>query len=375
MSELAPDSPLDRSSYVCVARQSNVQAGEALYSFLQELGLQIITREMAAIWTRDGSPFALETMKEIFRGTQAVVILFSEDERVRLSRSLKKSNSENKFVSRPSLDLVFEAGYAFGCFPGNVILLRTKRVSLFSDIDGRYIAEFSETKAERLNLIRRLRTVGCTLTITTGALRISSGIEASDLLALADIDPLTHHDNERDNNGDLVVNHKKIFVIYGRNKRIKDAVFIFLRAIGLLPMEWEEAVHAISGAPYIGQVLDVLVRQAQAALVLLTGDDEVKQRKRKTGQNDQTAFQPRPNVVFEAGMAFGNSWLEKRTVLLEVGEVKICHALEGHHRFSHRNDTRHYWNLIEHLQRRGCGVEIEDEGLARRSWINIREYY
>ena len=67
---------------------------------------------------------------------------------------------------------------------------------------------------------------------------------------------------------------RKVFVVHGRNIEARDALFAFLRAIDLHPIEWEEAIAmADDTTPYIGDVLDHAFAKAQAAVVLLTGDD------------------------------------------------------------------------------------------------------
>lgn len=37
---------------------------------------------------------------------------------------------------------------------------------------------------------------------------------------------------------------RKVFVVHGRNNAAREALFTFLRAIGLQPLEWSEIVKA-----------------------------------------------------------------------------------------------------------------------------------
>jgi hypothetical protein len=62
-------------------------------------------------------------------------------------------------------------------------------------------------------------------------------------------------------------NSRSVFVVHGRNSRLRDAIFQILRAMGLEPIEWEQAV-ALTGvnAPYIQQILDNAFTAAQALL-------------------------------------------------------------------------------------------------------------
>src|SRR5687767_9687568 len=71
----------------------------------------------------------------------------------------------------------------------------------------------------------------------------------------------------------------RVFVVHGRDENLRRALFDFLRAIGLKPIEWSQAVDMSSSpSPYIGDILDSALRQAQAVIVLLTGDDEGRLR-------------------------------------------------------------------------------------------------
>lgn len=54
------------------------------------------------------------------------------------------------------------------------------------------------------------------------------------------------------------VDPRKVFVIHGRNEPARKGLFAFLRAIGLEPIEWSEAITMTGqGSPYIGDVLNV----------------------------------------------------------------------------------------------------------------------
>lgn len=58
---------------------------------------------------------------------------------------------------------------------------------------------------------------------------------------------------------------RRVFVVHGRNLAARDAMFSFLRAVGLQPIEWSQAV-AMTGeaSPYVGTILDAAFGAAQA---------------------------------------------------------------------------------------------------------------
>ena len=54
-------------------------------------------------------------------------------------------------------------------------------------------------------------------------------------------------------------------------------MFVFLRSIDLDPIEWSEAV-AMTGkaSPYVGEILEAALNNAQAVVVVMTPDDEAQ---------------------------------------------------------------------------------------------------
>ena len=50
---------------------------------------------------------------------------------------------------------------------------------------------------------------------------------------------------------------KTVFVVHGRNEKIRESTFVFLQSIGLEPLEWSEIISKTKKAsPYIGEVLE-----------------------------------------------------------------------------------------------------------------------
>lgn len=60
----------------------------------------------------------------------------------------------------------------------------------------------------------------------------------------------------------------RVFVVHSRNDMLRRALFDFLRAIDLKPIEWSEAVDLTGNpSPLIGDVLDAAMGYAQAIVV------------------------------------------------------------------------------------------------------------
>lgn len=157
---------------------------------------------------------------------------------------------------------------------------------------------------------------------------------------------------------------KSVFVVHGRNTAARDEVFKFLRALGLEPLEWSEALKLTGeGSPYIGKVLDCAFENAQAVLVLMT-PDEVAYLWEAYAEGDQDpeckpSSQPRPNVLFEAGMALGRS--SKRTILVKFGSIRSFSDIEGRH-VVHLDETIESRKEIRNrLKTAGCDVNTSDD--------------
>ena len=154
----------------------------------------------------------------------------------------------------------------------------------------------------------------------------------------------------------------KVFVVHGRNSAVRDAMFSCLRAIGLKPIEWSEAVLATGRpTPYIGDILDAAFSQAQAVVVLLTPDDEARLRPEFVQGDDppherDLAGQARPNVLFEAGMAMGRD--SGRTVLVEIGVLRPFSDVAGRHVVRFDGSSQRRQELAQRLQSAGCEVNL-----------------
>jgi predicted nucleotide-binding protein len=138
-------------------------------------------------------------------------------------------------------------------------------------------------------------------------------------------------------------------------------MFAFLRSLGLEPMEWRKGIAATQhGTPAVDAILDAQFRQAVAVVVLFTPDDDVTLKPEFRKHDDapfesQTVGQARPNVLFEAGMAFGRN--PRQTVMVQVGSVKHFSDLGGRHLTRLTNDAESRSELATKLRNAGCDVD------------------
>lgn len=165
----------------------------------------------------------------------------------------------------------------------------------------------------------------------------------------------------------------KVLVVHGRNQHLRDDLFHILRAAGLEPIEWGEAIAMTrQAAPYIGQVLDAAFANAQAVVVLLTPDDEVRLAeefwKEHEGSDErELRRQPRPNVLFEAGLAFGLH--PERTTLVQVGDVKSFSDVAGRHIVHLDDNPESRRDLLSRLEKSGCEVRWD-----RGDWLRVGRF-
>lgn len=122
---------------------------------------------------------------------------------------------------------------------------------------------------------------------------------------------------------------KKVFVVHGRDTDARDAMYRFLRSLGLEPLEWSQAI-ALTGkpTPYVAEILEAGFRAAQAVVILHTGDDYARIGRRFG--SEKLMPQPRPNVLFEAGMAF--ALFPNRTIVVQIGGLRGLSDIEGLYR-------------------------------------------
>ncbi|MGD0331339.1 MAG: nucleotide-binding protein [Nitrososphaeria archaeon] len=171
------------------------------------------------------------------------------------------------------------------------------------------------------------------------------------------------------------INTKKVFVIHGRNKALLDSMTDFLRAIGLEPIEWNQAISLTNKpTPMIQDIVSTAFREAQAIVVLFSGDDIAKLRDEFVQNNDEQhekeyTPQPRPNVLFEAGMAMTGN--QDRTILVQVGKIRPFSDISGLHITNLDNSPQKRQELATKLKNAGC--DIADIS-ANQRWMNTGNF-
>ena len=164
-----------------------------------------------------------------------------------------------------------------------------------------------------------------------------------------------------------------VFVVHGRNEKLRKSLFGFLRALRLEPIEWRRAIELTRKPnPYVGEILDAAFREAAAVVVLLSPDDEAKLKREFVKTNDaahekQLTGQARPNVLFEAGMAMGRN--PDSTVLVQVGEIRPFSDIGGRHVVHLSNAATTRSEFATKLANAGCNVNT-----SGTDWLTEGEF-
>jgi predicted nucleotide-binding protein len=159
------------------------------------------------------------------------------------------------------------------------------------------------------------------------------------------------------------VRDNSVFVVHGRDEGLRKSMFDFLRALSLNPLEWGKAVLQTSSGganPHIDDIIDSAMAKVQAVVVIFSPDDLASLKpcflaKGETATEGRPKGQPRPNVIFEAGLALGRH--PEKTLLVQVGTVKSFSDIAGKHLVRLSNDPSKRTDVANRLRKIGCKVD------------------
>jgi predicted nucleotide-binding protein len=166
---------------------------------------------------------------------------------------------------------------------------------------------------------------------------------------------------------------KHVMIVHGRNDKIRKAMFDFIRSLGLEPIEWNTAVKWTKQAsPYVGDVLRKAFERASAVVVILTPDDDAVLKKQFQHKHDESwekklTGQARPNVLFEAGMAFGTH--PSQTVMVEFGKCRPFTDTQGRLVVRMNDTAAKRKDLVDRLAAAGCEVDT-----STNAWMEAGDF-
>lgn len=156
---------------------------------------------------------------------------------------------------------------------------------------------------------------------------------------------------------------RRVFVVRGRDEAVYQALSLFLNALDLRVVSWDEATtEAGGGTPHTLDIVRAGIELADAVIVLMTPDDlgyvkgEFYNPGRDHPNEAQETGQARQNVVFEAGWAMALG--QNKVILTRVGAVRPLSDIDGLNYVWLTNDISSRRQLITRL--RNCGLEVHE---------------
>ncbi len=127
----------------------------------------------------------------------------------------------------------------------------------------------------------------------------------------------------------------RVFIVHGRDLAARDELKKCLASLELDVEPFEQIADRLAPMPVIADVVRAAIERADVIVVLFTPDEQAALFDPETARfvdNEPAAarWQARPNVIFEAGWAFGVK--PDQTVFVSLGDTVALFAdLGGHH--------------------------------------------
>ena len=121
-----------------------------------------------------------------------------------------------------------------------------------------------------------------------------------------------------------------VFVVHGRDLRAAHSLRDHLRRLGVRVRLFEEVAARVRGAPMVASVVRSAISEAAVVIVLLTPDEQavLYDPGKSRFLAEEARWQTRPNVVFEAGWAYGRN--PEATLFVSLGDASFFSDIAGH---------------------------------------------
>jgi len=152
---------------------------------------------------------------------------------------------------------------------------------------------------------------------------------------------------------------RNVFLVHSVHHPAAKPMHEFLGSLDLRVVTWKHATEAArkEGQSYLSEILDKGFELAHAAVIFMTPDDLtcLDPRLAKDRDPERLQGQPRPNVIFEAGMAWQK--FRDRTLLVRFGEVREFTDLSGVSFQSFTGSVKDRSELAGLLKAMGCDLD------------------
>lgn len=150
-----------RTVFVIAGRDNTAIA--AVVAFLRALGLRVVEWEQVVARTGLPSPYVGDVVETGLRMADAVVVLLTPDDVVRLRTDLLRDDDgpeerDPRGQARPNV--YYEAGFADAIGRDRTVIVEVGRVKAFSDASGRHVVRYDGSPGKRNALAERLRVAG-----------------------------------------------------------------------------------------------------------------------------------------------------------------------------------------------------------------------
>lgn len=158
---------------------------------------------------------------------------------------------------------------------------------------------------------------------------------------------------------------RNVFVVYGRDEKARRAMFEFLRALDLRPLQWEALVQRTGrAAPSLSETVRRGMQISTAVIVLMTPEDIVRLHPDLHDQPEgpsemKESMQARPNVLLELGMAYAMK--PDQTIILFLGQQRPVTDLGGVNYVQIKRGSDWRSKVASRLELTGCPVDMSGQ--------------
>ena len=172
-------------------------------------------------------------------------------------------------------------------------------------------------------------------------------------------------DDSASNDGETVMSvaNNSVFVVYGHDEDAREALHTFLRTLGINIITFNHARGSGSESNY--EIVRNGLDSATAVIILFTPDEYVQTRPDLPGSSSHR-YQPRPNVLIEAGWAFGAH--KNKAIVVEVSMTNFASDFDGINNVRMK-DASSLNDLAIRLEKAGCLVDRTDP-----TWLEVERY-
>jgi predicted nucleotide-binding protein len=177
-------SPAGRARNVFVIHGRDEQVREPLFEVLRAVDLRPLEWEALVRATGNTAPALLTVVETALEWSQAVVVLLTPDDVVRLHPSLhgeREASTETAPMLQPRPNVLIELGMALMRCQERTIILEVGDLRPVADLGGLNVIRFDGSEVSIGKLIQRLKNAGCPVDDSGGdwrGVRRFAGVEA-----------------------------------------------------------------------------------------------------------------------------------------------------------------------------------------------------